>query len=637
MKRKLAVTWAALSILLASSCQPALTPTPIPMVSPAVSPSATLWARAGEGVKQGAGVVLITLDGARPDWIARYMQNGTMPNLAALAQRGVMAAYMQTVDPALAATAYLSLSTGTFPNRTGWVSDRYHMPQQAFHQYADPLAQLPTLPEPIWRTAMRHGLKTATVFWPSALLDVPDLHADYMVTTVESDIPAAQHVISFEEANAWVGPPPSFSPLREGTLRIVSRENNTAAVFNVLAVDSQDDGTSNYDLLILDDDKVLTNGHTELHLGKWTAATISPRLHSGAYFCLTASTSVTATVYQSRVGYNQARPTDLLRAVNDKFGFPPPALDADALRTGWLSAQQYCDLAELRAKWMMDVVLYVYQTYQPALLLTAQNIIAECARSFLLVDERQKEYTPEKAELYASYLQKAHTIADKNLGRLLALVNLADSAVFILSAHGTMPVHTTVHLNTILSNARLLQLKTSHGQNEVDDSKSKALAFASGGSAHIYINLQGREWPGLVAPDDYAKVQQQIIQALEETKGEDGQPVFTRMLKREELDTMHLASSNSGDVFVQAAPGYCLSDELGFKKVLAPSPCCAEEGFAATFPEMNAIFVAAGNNLVSGGVIPAVHITDIAPTVAKALGFQPSATINGHAVEGIWR
>jgi predicted AlkP superfamily phosphohydrolase/phosphomutase len=279
----------------------------------------------------------------------------------------------------------------------------------------------------------------------------------------------------------------------------------------------------------------------------------------------------------------------------------------------------------------------VYQTYAPDLLLTAQTIIADYARPFFLVDGRQEGYSPEKAELYASFLPQAHAIADENLGHLLELVDLAHSAVFVLSPHGLMPVHTTVRVNTILSNAKLLQVKTGVEPGQIDTGKSKAWAAAVEGNTHIYINLQGREWPGVVLPEDYGKVQDQIIKALQEAKDETGQPVFARILKQEELGTIHLESPQAGDVFAQAAPGYALSDELGSKTVLGPAPCCAQEGFVASVPEMQGVFVCAGGGLVSGKTIAPVSILDIAPTIAQALRFQPAATVQGHSIEGIWR
>lgn len=627
MERRTAIPWLVVLGLLLSSCRPGSTPTLAPE-SPAASSGLT-------DKSEAVRVIVMAMDGARPDWIASHIQNGNMPNLAALAQRGVAAAYMQAVDPTLAATDYLSLSTGAFPSHTGVVSDKYHGIQQAFHEPARLMAE--PVVEPIWRTAMRHGLKTAVLFWPGASPDISASRADYVAVTAESQLPSAQHVITLQEAKDWHAAPHSFSPWREGTLRIMSNEGSTVAVFNVLAADSTDDGVANYDLLIVDTDKDLANGHAQMQLGQWANVTISPRLQSGATFCFTASGSVTATIYTSSVNYNQARPDGLLKALNAELGFPPPVPDVEALHNGWISPQQYYEMAERRAKWMMDATLLVYQTHQPELVLTAQSVIAECARAFLLVDEQQEGYTPERAAVYASYLQKAHKTADENLGHLLGVVNLARCVVFVVSGQGVIPVHTTVRLNTVLKNAGLLQLKVRDGVAQVDDNKSKALAFASGGSAHIYINLQGKERVGLVTPDDYAKVREQIVQALEETKDSDGQPVFARILTREELKSIHLNSPNSGDLFVQAAPGYSLSDALGLRKVLSPATDRATTGFDAALPAMHGIFVAAGDGIASGKTIPAVRVIDIAPTIARVLHMQPPDAIDGQAIEDIWR
>jgi hypothetical protein len=52
---------------------------------------------------------------------------------------------------------------------------------------------------------------------------------------------------------------------------------------------------------------------------------------------------------------------------------------------------------------------------------------------------------------------------------------------------------------------------------------------------------------------------------------------------------------------------------------------------------MHGVFIAAGDGLVSGKAIPPLSILDVAPTIAQTLRFQPAATIQGHAIEGIWR
>jgi len=647
MKSKLAITCALILALLVCSCQSGGTGTGTPAPRPTGSetvPQATVTPVSTatpvptvEPVAPKRPVILFALDGARPDWIARYIENGTMPNLAALAQRGVTAEYLQPVEPALPVPSYLALSTGDFSNQTGLPSGGPQSLASALAQYTDLAGGGAVASEPFWRTAMRNGLRTATVFWPTAAPDEPDIRADYMVSTAESDIPSAQHAIPLQEASGWGISPESFSPPLEGTLRITGREGSTTAILHMLALDDQDDATTVYDLLLLDDDKDLANGHTELRLGKWAGVTVSPRLHSGAHLCFTASTGLTVTLYQSQVSYNQAQPAALLQTINAQFGFPPAVPDSAALRAGWLSPQQYSEMAQRRAEWVQYVGLYVYRTYAPDLLLLAHTLIADYARPFLLVDGRQEGYSPEKAELYASFLAKAHRTVDENLGHLLEWVNLADSAVFVLSPHGLSPVHTAVHVNTVLSNAKLLQVKAGVQPGQIDTGKSKAWAAAAEGHTHIYINLQGREWPGVVAPEDYTAVQEQIIAALQETRDETGQPVFARILKGEELEALHMASLHAGDVFAQAAPGYYLSDEMGAKQVLAAAPFCAADGFEATVPEMHGVFIAAGDGLVSGKTIPAVSSLDIAPTIAHVLRFQPATTVQGQAIEGIWR
>jgi predicted AlkP superfamily phosphohydrolase/phosphomutase len=239
--------------------------------------------------------------------------------------------------------------------------------------------------------------------------------------------------------------------------------------------------------------------------------------------------------------------------------------------------------------------------------------------------------------VYASYLQQAHSAADGNLDEMLSSAKVRDAAVFVLSGNGSMPVHTCVRLNTILADAGLLQWGTQDEQLQVSVDTSKAFAIASGGSAYIFVNLVGSERSGVVEPEDYSAVVQQTIDAVAELADQDGQPVVRRALEREDLDSLHLDSPESGDIFVQSAPGYCLSDELGFSEILAPSAHMAMAGFDARLPEMRAFLVAAGGGLVSGQTIPHVHVTDIAPTIALVLGFGPSHGTEGRPVEGIWR
>jgi predicted AlkP superfamily phosphohydrolase/phosphomutase len=653
-------------ILLISACAaPAATTHPTPTsANPPVAPTP-----AGVAYRR-PGVIVLSLSGARADLIEQYMADGLMPNLARLVKGGVKAQYAQSVDPPLSIPAHVSIGSGCFPSKTGVIADKYHSPQDDFTHYVNAINGLEMAVEPVWRTAMRQGLRTAAVFWPGAGPDLPEQStlrqpfvvslsnhqdtADYTVAYGESDVPSAQHTITFTVANGWENPPHSFSPLQEGLLRITGHEDALVSAINVLAVDTRDDGNANYDTFYLCRFKEIDKDSAPLVEGQWTPVTVSPHLRSGAYFKITASNltsltnplsstmpiTVTApislTVFQSQVSYNLASPVELLREVNELFGFFPPPPDHHALQQGWITPEDYLAMAETQSRWMMEVAIHVYTTYQPDLMLTGQSPLSEIVRQFLLVDERQPGYSPGRAEEYAGYRERGARIADANLGQLLAAMDLRDTALLVVSDHGLAPLHTVVHLNTILEQIGFLSFQELPGFT-IDATSSKALALASGGSAHIYVNLQKREQPGVVPQEEYPALLDELVRTLSEIRDPSGQPVFARIVRRQEMGSLHLSSPYSGDLFVQAEPGYVLSDEWGKEAAFEPTSYYGGAGYDSALGEMHGIFVAAGRGVREGETISPVRVVDIAPTVARLLGFAPAQIVDGLALDEIMR
>ena len=90
-------------------------------------------------------VVLVVLDGLRPDAIPRF----ALPHLAALAQRSAYSMLGRTVSPSVTACAMASLLTGASPERHGLQSDRFHLPKSR--------GQLHPLP----RLLAEHGLQSS--------------------------------------------------------------------------------------------------------------------------------------------------------------------------------------------------------------------------------------------------------------------------------------------------------------------------------------------------------------------------------------------------------------------------------------------------------------------------------------------
>ncbi|MFN0097371.1 MAG: alkaline phosphatase family protein [Gemmatimonadaceae bacterium] len=87
-------------------------------------------------------VVLVVLDGLRPDAIPRF----DLVHTAALARQGASTMLGRTVSPSVTACAMASLLTGASPERHGLQGDRFHIPRAS-----GPLHPLP-------RVLAEHGL-----------------------------------------------------------------------------------------------------------------------------------------------------------------------------------------------------------------------------------------------------------------------------------------------------------------------------------------------------------------------------------------------------------------------------------------------------------------------------------------------
>jgi ectonucleotide pyrophosphatase/phosphodiesterase family member 5 len=112
-------------------------------------------------------VILISVDGLRADYLAR----GLAPHITALAAGGASAA-MRPSFPSLTFPNHYTLVTGLRPDRHGIVNN--NMEDPALGKFAlsnrDAVSDRRwwDAAEPVWVTAERAGIKTATMFWPGS-------------------------------------------------------------------------------------------------------------------------------------------------------------------------------------------------------------------------------------------------------------------------------------------------------------------------------------------------------------------------------------------------------------------------------------------------------------------------------------
>lgn len=160
--RSMAVAIAALAL---SACGYPYTP---PALAPASrsAPAVTTATPQPSAIAARAPVtILVSLDGFRPD----YLDRGVTPTLSRLKANGVSAA-MRPSFPSITFPNHWTLVTGLRPDRTGIVGNMMEdaaRPGETFTmQTDDPFWW--NAAEPIWATAERAGVRTATMFWPGA-------------------------------------------------------------------------------------------------------------------------------------------------------------------------------------------------------------------------------------------------------------------------------------------------------------------------------------------------------------------------------------------------------------------------------------------------------------------------------------
>lgn len=150
-------------------------------------------------------VILVSIDGFRPDYLDRH----DTPALNALAADGVRAQAMKPAFPTLTFPNHYTLVTGLYPDHHGIVNNRFVDPQTgaAFvYKERDAVADPAWWGgEPIWVSAEKQGVRTATMFWPGADVAIKGVRPSHWLYFDESMTPdeRVDHLLE------WLDLPPA--------------------------------------------------------------------------------------------------------------------------------------------------------------------------------------------------------------------------------------------------------------------------------------------------------------------------------------------------------------------------------------------------------------------------------------------
>jgi predicted AlkP superfamily phosphohydrolase/phosphomutase len=633
-------------------------------------------AQAESRQRDDQNVILISFDGMRHDLTKKYVKEEKLPHLKKLIKQGIWAKNPHTITPSLTAPSHAAIATGARPDQTGIVSNQWHEENKSIKNIDDGFQTKAEVP-PLWVEARNSGKVTATVAFPGANPKVGK-QADYSVFYGETWSPSSKDSLTFTEATEWTNVPESFSPLKEAELTIPLQKKKNQRI-HLLAVDSTDDQTPNYDSFIVSKDKEIEKSDSYTKGNKWGSLSFDLKDNSAAgfWFKIRAhqnNLNEGITMYRTAVTSGTiSGPNGFSEDIKNHFGFFPVQDDDKALQEGWISRNEYEEISTRFVMWVTDVSLYIKNKYQPDLLMFYGPQIDHESHQYLLTDPRQPGYTEEKAKEYGQYVEWSYKLADRVVGKTMKELTENDH-LFIVSDHGMEPAHATLNPNKELMDAGLLELDEN---NEIDIKKSKAYAVPSGSVAHIYINLKSREKGGIVPLDDYVDLTNEITRIFENiqvenknrgkmtiynlkemTQGfnnvgfsfslvkEQAKEIWGNLINKKiypyekvvnitEEKEKGIKHSNAGDLVLMGAPGFVMGSDTS-KRVDLPVELGTHGGDPKR-SELKPVFIAAGPEMAEGKKIGSTSILDIAPTIYRLLELEAPSFVEGSVIDEAFR
>lgn len=590
-------------------------------------------------------VILVSLDGLAADRNRENLREGVYTDadgLTAFEAAGYVVESAIPVNPALTSVSHASIATGAFPSVTGIVANRFHLPGTPIFQGVSGF-DVPWGAEPLWQAFHHQGRRVGVLTFPGCDGRSPSRTADFGMVYVNTPSAPADAVTLAATQFATTTLPAgwtSYSPPRRATLsvKLAGAAGANLSTFTLTALDTTDDGLTDYDTLVVDDDADPANGTpARVHAGEWFPLRVrTPHPDGGTRivgsWCLLQTLSPDLSLvklYRGAFFSTEAYPREFRERLEERAGFWPGPGDDRALERALaggdgLQLSEFMEQTRRFSEFFNACARTTVASEPFDLLMLYQPVVDEVEHVLLVVGPRQKAYSAPMAAAARDAVTQVYRIADHAVGELARSLDLSRDALVVVSDHGMAPVWEYVQLNQLLQHAGLTEGEETERGWRVKAS-SKMVAFGSGGCANLYVNLKGREPSGVVEPAEREPVIRAAAVSLANAQVE-GQDVVEAMFRREDLAPLGMDSPNAGDLVVFMRPGIMATSEIGppGAPFHTPAEIAGQHGFLNTHPEMAAVWLARGAG------VPRQHtarasLTGVASFVAQLAGVQPPA------------
>jgi predicted AlkP superfamily phosphohydrolase/phosphomutase len=245
-------------------------------------------------------------------------------------------------------------------------------------------------------------------------------------------------------------------------------------------------------------------------------------------------------------------------------------------------------------------------------------------------DTSHPKHQPGNPHLNA--IRDYYRFLDKRVGELIGTAD-DDTVIIVVSDHGAQSMEGGLCINEWLMSKGYLHLKEEPNsvmpleRAEIDWSKTQA--WGSGGYyGRLFLNVQGREPNGVIAPDRYEAVRDELIEQLTNIADDKGRPIGTRVFKPQDVyrDVKGIAPDlivYFGNLTWRSVGSVGLNRIHTFENDTGPDDANhAQHG----------VFIMYDPQKKQGRQLSGLRITDCAATMLSTMGVDVPADMSGSVI-----
>ena len=581
-------------------------------------------------------VLVLGFDGMDPILLQQFMDEGVMPNFVELAQRGGGVSKLATTNPPQSPVAWSTFITGVDPATHG-VFD-------FVHRDAKRLEVIPSLAEshgdhyqmaregvPFWRYLENAGIPARLVKIPASFPAV-EPSGTYLTDMGTPDLEGSYGTYSFYTDE----PPPATPPERTGGRRLTVEVREGAVRGSLVGPSKAQGGNESLPFEVLLDPKagaaLFRSGDQQALLkpGEWSEW-LPVRFSStnGMVRLYLKSLDPHFALYVTPINIDPLNPVIPISSparyamqLAEECGcFYTQGLpeETDALLDGVFTDEDFLLQSSLVVKEREALLERELAHFEQGFLffyLSSTDIMSHLYWN--TIDSTHPGYDPERAKKCKEVIKDSYKLADRLLG---AAVHASgpETTVIALSDHGFAPFYRSVALNLWL---RKNGYQKGEGKSLQGVDWSQTQAYAVGFNS-IYLNLQGREAQGAVAPAEREKLLERLSRDLQTFRDPASGESVVATVQSLPLPTEAALAARSPDILVGYRRGYRASWETalgGAGPQLVADNLQAWSGDHLMSPDQ-VPGVLASNRALAPGATP--HLRDLAPSILGLYGLSP--------------